>query len=34
VGSARLMESPKAFKRMNATLALLLLLSAWLTVLA
>ena len=33
VGSARLMGSPKAFKRMNAALALLLLLSAWLTVL-
>jgi threonine/homoserine/homoserine lactone efflux protein len=34
VGSARLMGSPRAFKRMNTALALLLLLSAWLTVLA
>lgn len=33
VGSARLLSSPQAFKRMNAALALLLLLSAWLTVL-
>ena len=33
VGSARLFGSPQAFKRMNAILALLLLLSAWLTVL-
>ena len=33
VGSARLFGSPQAFKRMNAVLALLLLLSAWLTVL-
>ncbi|KAE9646688.1 LysE family translocator [Pseudomonas sp. PB103] len=34
VGSARLFGTPQAFKRMNAALALLLLLSAWLTVLA
>ncbi|MFZ3283998.1 LysE family translocator [Pseudomonas sp.] len=34
VGSARLLGSPKAFRRMNTALALLLLLSAWLTVLA
>ncbi|UST60982.1 MULTISPECIES: LysE family translocator [Pseudomonas] len=33
VGSARLLGSPQAFKRMNAALAFLLLLSAWLTVL-
>ncbi|WP_236169556.1 LysE family translocator [Pseudomonas atacamensis] len=33
VGSARLLSSPQAFKRMNAALALLLLLSAWLAVL-
>ncbi|EJN31623.1 LysE family translocator [Pseudomonas sp. GM80] len=34
VGSARLFGTPQAFKRMNTALALLLLLSAWLTVLA
>lgn len=34
VGSARLIKSAAAFRRMNAGLALLLLLSAWLTVLA
>jgi threonine/homoserine/homoserine lactone efflux protein len=34
IGSARLFGTPQAFKRMNAALALLLLLSAWLTVLA
>ncbi|WP_426155190.1 LysE family translocator [Pseudomonas sp. TSRC2-2] len=33
VGSARLLGSPQAFKRMNAALAFLLLLSAWLAVL-
>ncbi|MCW0921070.1 LysE family translocator [Pseudomonas sp. RG1] len=33
VGSARLLSTPQAFKRMNAALALLLLLSAWLAVL-
>ncbi|WP_434710616.1 LysE family translocator [Pseudomonas sp. R1-1] len=33
VGSRRLIGSPQAFKRMNAVLALLLLLSAWLTIL-
>ncbi|WP_323163730.1 LysE family translocator [Pseudomonas atacamensis] len=33
VGSTRLLSSPQAFKRMNAALALLLLLSAWLAVL-
>lgn len=33
VGSARMLGSPQAFKRMNAALAFLLLLSAWLTVL-
>ncbi|MGF6171262.1 lysine transporter LysE [Pseudomonas sp. NDM] len=33
VGSARLLGSPHAFKRMNAALAFLLLLSAWLAVL-
>ena len=32
VGSTRLLSSPQAFKRMNAALALLLLLSAWLAV--
>ncbi|MCP1487746.1 threonine/homoserine/homoserine lactone efflux protein [Pseudomonas fluorescens] len=34
VGSRRLIGSPQAFRRMNAVLASLLLLSAWLTVLA
>lgn len=34
VGSRRLIGSPQAFRRMNAVLALLLLLSAWLTILA
>ena len=34
VGSARAFGSPKAFKRMNHALAFLLLVSAWLTVLA
>lgn len=33
VGSARLLGSPQAFKRMNAALAFILLLSAWLAVL-
>ncbi|ROO00808.1 lysine transporter LysE [Pseudomonas moraviensis] len=33
VGSARLLGSPQAFKRMNAAMAFLLLLSAWLAVL-
>ncbi|MDI2143565.1 MULTISPECIES: LysE family translocator [unclassified Pseudomonas] len=33
VGSARFFGSPRAFRRMNAVLAFLLLLSAWLTVL-
>lgn len=33
VGSARVLRSPQAFKRMNAGLAVLLLISAWLTVL-
>lgn len=33
VGSARFFGSPRAFRRMNAGLAVLLLLSAWLTVL-
>lgn len=33
VGSARFFGSPRAFRRMNAGLAFLLLLSAWLAVL-